>query len=451
VKIAAHGSAEPPEQEKERMADELERRLLAAYASGDADAIVAAMSGGIVDDSVSALSTATASLDVSARPRSPTCMDGGDKSENEENATECDTGEEDRALSALAAAYPHADMSIIQAILYAHAGDIEASGSSLSELDGVGALNGRSETGDPRASSTSKIDTKAYAAAVSHWDNDFPALGGSTPRSTKQASTYEGGKLLASVRERHLIESLPWIPPNVVSADFRLTGNPDSTRVRLSRSHPKPSDWDQRQAKAVDNAIREALQKSSSSWRDDGYDDDIGVSGPGESHRWVKSGASVARRYASCRERATAEARHRNKYFELASVKARTGNGAEAARLGGLGRAANSRMKALHAEAADLLWEENNSDYVREGQLDLHGLHVAEAVERLPGALEAAANTGRKTLQVVFGTGHHSKPGGGAPRLRPAVTAFLRDAGYSHREVKDTKTRLVSAVLVDLR
>lgn len=431
------------------MADDMERRLQAAYASGDANAIMRCLNGQceeneepILSDVLTLAPEATAS-----EPSIAPAADENCRAAVEGVPTDVDSGIEGQALSSLTATYPHADVSVLQSLFYAHAGNVDATRISLQDLDGIGALGVGGMVSESRAS----IHTEAYAAAVSEWDTSFPSLGGNSVARKRAPSTYGDGKLLSSVRERHLVESMTWIPRNVVLTDFRLTGNADISRSRLLSSHPKPRDWDERQAKKAEEAILSALQKASRSWSNTNDYDEDACADRDKPSRWVKSGEAVSKLYASCRERASAEAKQRNKYFELASKKARAGNGAEATRLGALGRAANVRMKALHEEAADLLWKANNPDFLREGLVDLHGLHISEAIERLPAALDAAASTGRKLIKVVFGTGHHSKPGGGAPRLRPAVIEYLQSAGYSHSEVRDGKTRLVSAVSVSLR
>lgn len=424
----------------------MERRLQAAYASGDADAIIRCLSGDpeearpeatagspVPDPCVESPPLRMASEEPKVRLAEPRCEEGG--------------VDEEEALAKLKTAFPHADETVVQSLLYAHGGDLNDAQASLEELEKTGALG--STCGD--FNSSGNFDSKGFAAAVAEWDTSFPSLGGNSSAVRKPSSSmYGDGKLIASMRERHLVESLPWIPSSVVLADFKKTQDAAISRANLSQAYPKPSDWDKRQAQKVDAVILAALQRASRSWNNSNdYDDDVG-NGDDLSSRWVQSGDAVSKLYVSCRERASAEARQRNKHFELAAKKARAGNGAEAARLGALGRAANMRMKALHEEAADLLWNANNSNSVREGLIDCHGLHVSEAIERLPGALDDAASAGRSSIKVVFGTGHHSKPGGGSARLRPAIMQFLRDTGYSFAEVQDRKTRLVSAVSVVL-
>lgn len=427
----------------------MERRLQAAYASGDADAILRCLNGDPDEaqekpDACSANGdprSATSSVRIAEEELNVRLKD---LSVEEDGAP----ADEDEGLVMLKAKFPHADVAVVQSLLYAHGGDVVEAHASVEELVKAGAIGVANDDSHLAAN----FDSEGFAAAVAEWDTSFPSLGSSSPALRKTApSMYDDGKLLTSLREQHLLESLPWIPRSVVLADLKKTRDATLSHTNLSRSHPKPSDWDFRKAQKIDAAIQAALQRASRSWNNEnGYDDDVSKS-EDPSSRWVQSGDAVSKLYASCRQRASVEARQRNKHFEMAAKKARAGNGAEAARLGSLGRAANARMKALHEEAADLLWNTKNSNSIQDGLIDCHGLHVSEAIDRLPGALDKAALAGRSSIKVVFGTGHHSKPGGGAARLRPAIIQFLQDTGYSYTEVQDRKSRLTSAVSVMLR
>lgn len=62
--------------------------------------------------------------------------------------------------------------------------------------------------------------------------------------------------------------------------------------------------------------------------------------------------------------------------------------------------------------------------------LDMHGLHVNEALEALKEKI-ATAQTG-KSVHVITGRGSHSK--GREARIKPAVLQFLRQNGYRFEE-----------------
>jgi DNA-nicking Smr family endonuclease len=74
-------------------------------------------------------------------------------------------------------------------------------------------------------------------------------------------------------------------------------------------------------------------------------------------------------------------------------------------------------MRELHKIASQQIFEQRNKD---EAYLDLHGLHVDEALGLLEHRL-FSLNHG--TLYVVTGTGHHSS--GRTGQLQPAVRQWL--------------------------
>lgn len=158
----------------------------------------------------------------------------------------------------------------------------------------------------------------------------------------------------------------------------------------------------------------------------------------------VSTGATVAQDYAQAREEAAQHARARNACFEGATRAFQAGNKAAAKELGRKGRWHNEKMKALHEAAARDTFRRRNSGggaVTRGGHrvIDLHGLHVVEAVRFLAEELEGQGRG--RCLFVVVGTGHHShytqkrdvySSAGGtniAPRLAAAVEALLTERG----------------------
>jgi hypothetical protein len=136
-------------------------------------------------------------------------------------------------------------------------------------------------------------------------------------------------------------------------------------------------------------------------------------------------------------------------YLEQAAAAARAGNSVKAGRLGALGRRCNANMKELHFAAAELIWETKNSNFVSEGIIDCHGLHVSEVLERVPLALAEAASSGCTQMRVVVGTGHHTQAG--TSRLKPAIREYLDLHSYQYTEVTDKWTKHVGAFLVKLK
>lgn len=268
------------------------------------------------------------------------------------------------------------------------------------------------------------LDEATYVTAVQHFDEEFPALG-------KTDTTANPPTNNAPVNAR-------WSGDN-----NQPTPNNASAPEVIQSIFPKALGWDalqreeERKKREAEAARRwqaelEEYTRNLENEYDDVYDeddirlsDDIGA-------LWVSTGQSVGHMYQSLRAEAAEEARLRNKYFDRAAAAFKRNDGATAKRLGALGREANERMKELHRQAAEAIFEARNPPHVTD-VVDLHGLHVSEALDRLPTALEKAPPG---TLRILTGTGHHTK-GTGRARLRPAVKKWLQENGYFFEEVID--------------
>jgi hypothetical protein len=102
-----------------------------------------------------------------------------------------------------------------------------------------------------------------------------------------------------------------------------------------------------------------------------------------------------------------------------------SGNKALAKGLSKQGHDYNAKMKNLHFLAASEIFEARNpaSQLYMDRMMDLHGLHVAEAVEFLTQMLPKLADEGVDSIYLVTGSGHHSKgPDGNARWLARAIS-----------------------------
>ncbi|KAG6614574.1 NEDD4-binding protein 2 [Phytophthora cinnamomi] len=168
--------------------------------------------------------------------------------------------------------------------------------------------------------------------------------------------------------------------------------------------------------------------------------------------KWVSTGQSVATQYLELREQAYEMACARNKCFMGATQAYRNGNKALAKGLSKQGHEYNAKMKNFHFLAASEIFESRNppNQLYMDRMMDLHGLHVAEAVEFLTQMLPKLADEGVDSIYLVTGSGHHSKGPDGNARLLPAVERFLADEGYQYTPVADG-AGFVGMLLVDLR
>ncbi|EGZ17006.1 hypothetical protein PHYSODRAFT_314545 [Phytophthora sojae] len=168
--------------------------------------------------------------------------------------------------------------------------------------------------------------------------------------------------------------------------------------------------------------------------------------------KWVSTGQSVATQYLELREQAYEMACARNKCFMGATQAYRNGNKALAKGLSKQGHEYNVKMKNFHFLAASEIFESRNppNQLYMDRMMDLHGLHVAEAVEFLTQMLPKLADESVDSIYLVTGSGHHSKGPDGNARLLPAVERFLAGEGYQYTPVADG-AGFVGMLLVDLR
>jgi DNA-nicking Smr family endonuclease len=161
------------------------------------------------------------------------------------------------------------------------------------------------------------------------------------------------------------------------------------------------------------------------------------------------TGLSVAVEYAEARSEARDHARARNVCFENATQAYLRGDKALAKELGAKGRWHNERMKMLHAQAAEETFTKRNAaslanstrssgNYSSSGgggstpTIDLHGLHVSEAIIHLDRALENLQQKRVPKVRLVVGVGQHGKV---PARLKAAVETHLSASwGLRYRE-----------------
>ncbi|WCJ29285.1 CTC-interacting domain 7 [Euphorbia peplus] len=172
---------------------------------------------------------------------------------------------------------------------------------------------------------------------------------------------------------------------------------------------------------------------------------------------WLETGEAVANMYSELREEARDHARLRNAYFEQARQAYLIGNKALAKELSVKGQLHNMHMKAAHGKAQDSIYRLRNSGGVEmqgngrghERMIDLHGLHVSEALHVLKHELNVLRSTARaadQRLQVYIcvGTGHHTRGSRTPARLPIAVQQYLlEDEGLDFSEPQPGLLRVV--------
>ncbi|XP_059131903.1 NEDD4-binding protein 2 [Peromyscus eremicus] len=97
------------------------------------------------------------------------------------------------------------------------------------------------------------------------------------------------------------------------------------------------------------------------------------------------------------------------------------------------------KMKEANHLAAVEIFEKVNASLLPQNVLDLHGLHVDEAIEHLTTVLQQKTedfkqNGGKPYLSVITGRGNHSQ--GGVARIKPAVIKYLTSHSFRFSEIK---------------
>ncbi|KAA8538720.1 hypothetical protein F0562_028299 [Nyssa sinensis] len=172
---------------------------------------------------------------------------------------------------------------------------------------------------------------------------------------------------------------------------------------------------------------------------------------------WLETGEAVANMYSEMREEARDHARLRNAYFEQARQAYLIGNKALAKELSVKGQLHNMHMKAAHGKAQESIFRQRNTispemqgnGRGQERIIDLHGLHVNEAIHVLKRELtmlRSAARSADQRLQVYIcvGTGHHTRGSRTPARLPIAVQRYLlEEEGLDYSEPQPGLLRVV--------
>jgi NEDD4-binding protein 2 len=130
--------------------------------------------------------------------------------------------------------------------------------------------------------------------------------------------------------------------------------------------------------------------------------------------------------YDDLRAEAALHAKLRSEAFQKAAHARSLRQGEVAFFYAQQGHSHTEKMKEANMRAADLILKLQND--VSSQTLDLHGLHVEEAISALQEKLHSTTDS---VLHVITGKGIHSK---GEARIKPAVVQFLTNKNYTFEE-----------------
>ncbi|KAH9083568.1 hypothetical protein EDB83DRAFT_2669562 [Lactarius deliciosus] len=126
----------------------------------------------------------------------------------------------------------------------------------------------------------------------------------------------------------------------------------------------------------------------------------------------------------------------RRKGREMSEARSRAKSATKKGRLGAARAhrqdvlARESEMKELDKRAAKIVFGENNKNCEEGGKIDLHGLHVPEAIQVAKDQLQTAMSRGDEIVYFIVGKGLHSDAGGA--KIRPALEGFLAKRSLIH-------------------
>ncbi|KAL6512395.1 hypothetical protein OROHE_020007 [Orobanche hederae] len=322
-------------------------------------------------------------------------------------------------LEFLASQFPGFAAESLAEVYFANAGDLNLTIEMLTqlELQVEGGLNQSQSSKALSAPNLSAMDFPALSASDGH--TDLSKSGGDGPyrSSEKQGAVlFRSNSFIPSRGATDFASAVKKMASQDSSIwKYERNGSSDASVGSSRSSQGLVSSYNSGQSRAV-------------------YGNRIQSRGSAHaSPIWLDTGTAVANMYSEMREEARDHARVRNAYFEQARQAYLIGNKALAKELSIKGQLHNMQMKAAHGKAQETIYRQRNSDIQtngRERMIDLHGLHVSEAIHVLKRELAVMKNAARSMNQhllvyICVGTGHHTRGSRTPARLPTAVQRYL--------------------------
>ncbi|WWC72848.1 uncharacterized protein I206_106812 [Kwoniella pini CBS 10737] len=146
-------------------------------------------------------------------------------------------------------------------------------------------------------------------------------------------------------------------------------------------------------------------------------------------------------RYTELRDKARKEGDEAHRCFAQSQQAYQSGDGERAHELSVQGKSHQKKQDDLDDEASSWIFNENNKSSPAD-TIDLHGLYVKEAIEKVEFAITSSQRSGLEELNVIVGKGIHSQ--GGRAKIKPAVEELMAKYNLSaHVDPENTGVLIV--------
>ncbi|CAO2820439.1 unnamed protein product [Amaranthus hypochondriacus] len=348
----------------------------------------------------------------------------------------------------LASQFPGFAAESLADVYYANGGDLNLTMEMLAQLE-LQVDGGLIQNMNPKTLSAPNLTSM-----------DFPAL--PVPENKTNLRKYTGDELQQNVNSYGSSEKDNLLL--IRSSSLSAKGATDFASAVRKLSPQDSSLWKYDRSGLSDVAVGSSRSSHASSGS---YNTGAGRSAYGDRMQgrgstraapvWLETGDAVANLYSEVRGEARDHARIRNVYFEQASQAYLMGNKALAKQLSMKGQLHNMQMKAAHNKAQESIYRQRNpisleqqgGGRCQEKMIDLHGLHVSEALHVLRQDLNALRNAARLADQRLYvyicvGTGHHTRGSRTPARLPIAVQRYLlEEEGLEYSEPQPGLLRVV--------
>ncbi|KAI9361379.1 hypothetical protein BD770DRAFT_360905 [Pilaira anomala] len=140
------------------------------------------------------------------------------------------------------------------------------------------------------------------------------------------------------------------------------------------------------------------------------------------------SGDDQDDQYTHFRNQAGEQAQKRNACYAESQEAYSNGDGARAKELSNQGHYHDDLMKQYNQQACDHIYSVNNQGRPS-NQIDLHGLYVKEASQKVEEAIQRCQREGASDLTIIVGKGLHSP--NQIAKLKPAIIDLVKKYNVS--------------------